>query len=604
MTQDPKKPDISKPDLFPEELPDARETPFSGPFGGQWGWEQPSFSDALSPILHELAGREADARLDLFKAWKEAHDAAADGRFITDEDFTIAEKRYSYVSERIKPIVEQEIKRSVEEKMRAGQIVFPSDFSETVMEKSQKLGDPSLQPSTPTLSQRALKGLKSAVDFIEQGLQQKQNLIAGTTLDYQLSVLRRTSVLLAPHPEITSAIQDNAVLNEAFRRQYLANAPKVEVDLSGIEQSERMRQAGILSNIASFGTPDTPASKDLISRSQFLIQQEVIARALSQYGKAGFLDAHIFDEAPNAVSRMVAMFKEQNVDTVYLEFPDKSFQQLEKLSNSEMRALVEDREFRTADGQTINIPTAKENRRIYNAGISDDTHLAWHNMIATLRESGIRVVNIDKKEHARDLEMETFPSHRVPSTNFTWIGAIKADQEAWAKELNKQGKKPGKYVVFAGAGHSILGGGISKALHMPTFAFTKGNPLTDPAFKQGTSPNGATFYFPGGNDYIDTEKWVMAYDMQQFADILKGVPGLQLLAEPLEKTSVKYREEALDSLHIKPERLEGRPKSTLPYNFDSGKYPPQIQRDPAADKPESAPVKPLNIPLKPGSNER
>ena len=135
-------------------------------------------------------------------------------------------------------------------------------------------------------------------------------------------------------------------------------------------------------------------------------------------------DVHVFDEASSALQEWIPTLKMQGVDTLYLEFPTLLFEQMEALSPDKIRELAEDKYIRTEDNTLIHIGSAEDYAAEYGARTSDDVMGSWLEMIAALRENTIRVVNIDKKGQAREVELNMNSPQRISSTDFVWTEAI------------------------------------------------------------------------------------------------------------------------------------------------------------------------------------
>lgn len=495
-------------------------------------------ADLLPVELQELAEYEAKARIRLLEGWKKAHDKAARGKPVSADDFNLPENAFNDKKQRLDPVFSQALKEAVDEKIKAGEdsdpfYLPPAELGLAVslqeLTGSAKTGHSGVSPDAESKSvpQRIKDGFKNTIGFVAQAFVRKDFMTSSLSSNYRLAVNEKVEAYLARNPEIMQAIDNNAPLRKAFRRQYVSGTPNINIDLSDIDPRGADPEA---------------------------IRQAVFERLAKQSPGLFMADSHVFDETTREIAKKTPTLKSLNYDTAYMEFPEREFKQLEKMTASEIREWIADGEFITKDKQIIRLSDAKKNAHNYGTRISDDVWPSSANMIATLKENGFRIVRIDKSEAVIASEV-LHTNQRIDSTNFTWMQAIKDDQKAYAEELAKTGKKPGKFIVFGGFAHAAMQGQVDAALGIPTIAFTKGNPETAPAFEVGRNPNGAAVYFPGGEDYIDMKKLVGANDTKNLAAALEKVPGLSSVNKKLYELGRRWKKEAYDSIGIKPEPL-------------------------------------------------
>ena len=139
---------------------------------------------------------------------------------------------------------------------------------------------------------------------------------------------------------------------------------------------------------------------------------------------------------------------------------------------------------------------------------TDDLFGDMRKLVLAAKENNIRIVNIDKQDPARDLEIKTSMPHRYASTNFTWAENIEEDREQHPE---------GKYIVWGGASHLMtnetgIRGLVDEKLGIPVVAFDKRDKYSLPVIENGESKNGADFYLAGGSCYPDMQKLIKFAD--------------------------------------------------------------------------------------------
>lgn len=304
--------------------------------------------------------------------------------------------------------------------------------------------------------------------------------------------------------EVQKIFNNTSGLVEAFRRQHVSPHPR-----RGMMPMPRDRAALV---------PDTLEGRE---------------------GNA-VVDYHASDKAPRFIMDEIDVSKKAKVETLYWEFERDHFRDLTALKPSELEQLAKDRSF-----GDLNLDSPEQVARDMNVAHADDVTAEWVRTLATMGHKDVRSVNMDKQWPAKNLEARLSMNHRIATTNFTWLDAITEDRKA----LVKSGKKPGKYTIFAGAGHFLGDGLLDEALNIRVIAFTRENQKPMPEMIRECSPNGPDVYLNGGEHHYDTYKAVRAVDMGNIAAALKKLdflPGVPLVRHGLQTTADRYWDEVED----------------------------------------------------------
>lgn len=279
--------------------------------------------------------------------------------------------------------------------------------------------------------------------------------------DYQKELNSRFgNTANVPPPE---QLKNVAPLNSAFREQYVAGAPKENVSIN----------------------------------PKGLRQEQLVTELLKQNPGVAIADMHTQSEASNVLTGSVREAKASGVNlrTIYTELDHESFEKYSKLTEPQLRELIE-----TGRTEGVTLQTAEQRSVMYAGSEADASSpkAIAQNFLAA-RENGVEVVNIDKSSAARAFESGirgSEGSHRIASTNYQWTDNINAHRAA-------SGLTPeDKYILFAGQNHLTKNGMVDEALGIPVVAVTQGGP--EQGIVRGINPDGADYYVPGGADYENT----------------------------------------------------------------------------------------------------
>lgn len=359
---------------------------------------------------YELAKERAQATIELIKSYKKTNDKARNGEKITAADFQAPEEKYLQQIQDIKG-------------------------------KGDKLLK---DPDNMNLEENKLhnnawnKSLKLVEDW------KKEN------------------------SQIMESISNSEPLNDAFRRQYLADAPPKNLSISA--------------NVKT--------------------QDEFIAELLAKNNGVAVGDIHTRSAALPFIYENMATFKKSGVDTIYLELDTTTFSHLNNLSVKELKDELDSRTPEIIKQESIAATM------FYGTKQSNDIIGEFIRLLLEAKVNGIEVVNIDKEENVRIFEATLSREHRNFSTNYTWSENIIADR--------KNKPEDGKYVLFGGVSHfnayQKMNGLVDDRLGIPNIAFDNRDRNTEFPIIKGNSPNAADFYLPAGECYPDTKATAIAAD--------------------------------------------------------------------------------------------
>jgi|GEM_PF-2362395 len=246
-------------------------------------------------------------------------------------------------------------------------------------------------------------------------------------------------------------------------------------------------------------------------------------------------DVHFFGETNLYLASQMRELKKAGVDTIYLEDEDKHFKSMSALSDEQLRQLLRDRKL----GDIILLGKAEADLTD-PARSNTDPDGTYVQMMLAAREQGIRIIPIDKKGLARDQEPMV---HRLATTNITWTDTIRRDRDL----LEKQGKKAGKYIVWAGYDHLVDTPGsyglVDDSLGLPVVAFEQGR-KDNGAVRRGVE-NEADFYVKGGEQYVTRPGYPQITTLSKQVDAmrpLEGVPGVGSVISAMRDFCVQQKE--------------------------------------------------------------
>jgi hypothetical protein len=335
-------------------------------------------------------------------------------------------------------------------------------------------------------------------------------------LMYQGAVNKEVKAWMETQPDLHARMNDTHVLEAVFYRDHVRQGPAKNLDIGQ--------------------GADTPG--------------ELMAALLKNNQGIALGDIHVYDESSKLIADNTETLKKSGVKTIYLEFDDKKFRQLDALTPAQLKELQKNGVY-----GDITISSAEKMAQGYGVATKDDSMASVVGMIAAAKEGGMRVVNIDRKGEARNYELRA-GKQRLVTTNYTWVDAIEKDRAG----MLKRGEDPGKYLVFGGNGHFTGEGMVDEALGIPTIGFDNREKKPGAGLVRGHSKNGADFYLPGGTDYVDMRKMAHAEDLKDHSETLKHlgfIPGAGMARALLMGLSIKERIESVTTLI--PEIPEPRP---------------------------------------------
>ena len=333
-------------------------------------------------------------------------------------------------------------------------------------------------------------------------------------------------------PELRRA-SFNEAIDRAFVNQRIANAPKENTSIPADVQTEQ-------------GLVDT-----------LLANNRGIAVA----------DIHTKADSLAFVTRNMAEFRKQGVDTLYMEQQDSFFERVHHMTDQELRIAIEHNK-----NPAVLAKNKESTAKIYNQKIEnvDDVKTAYYEMALAARENGVRLINIDKKGIARDMELT---GNRLANTNFVWTDTVEADRKA----LKEQTGKDGKFILFGGAFHltstamtfgddktarMVSNGFVDEGLGIPTIGFEKAKSDQTAAFRKSENANGIDFYLPAKGDYP-----ALHFAPEWFNPISELQKPAEKWQSPKEKKSAPMEKNNLP--HDMPEQLiPGKTPKQMPKNKD------------------------------------
>jgi hypothetical protein len=509
MSEPPIQDEKKQPEKEPKKIEVGDTFPHEKPWG-RYSWEpDPSskLQENFSPKLQELLQQDVDNRTGLLLAYQQIHDDAKVGKPISAQDFTGAEEQFNEESRRIKGLVSTEIRRI------AGEHIAPSH--------NQQVKTPIDSKDAVAQAEEVRPGLFQRVKDFFHTVMERAEFQKRLETDYAIAKEDKFFQWKREHPEVLETIRYTKPVDEAFRRSLQYNGHR----------------------------------KNLALEECVTTQQDLVEDLLKKNRGIAIGDIHTFAQSARFVADNMATLKASGVDTLYIEFPDKQFQALDSMSAAQCRQFVRDRKY-----GDLTLPTAAQNAIANGTNSSDDMWAEWVNMIATAKEHGIRVVNVDKKGEVRNFEIVQSLQHRVASTNWQWAANIETDR----KQLEEKNQGGGKFVVFGGGFHFLRrsngNGLVDDALSIPVVLFERREQSASPAFRREISPNGADFYLPGGTKYYDTQASVRATDADQIADGLekiKCLPGVTAVIGVLRQFQENSEKAAYESTNpIKPVKID------------------------------------------------
>lgn len=485
--------------------------------------------ELMSPELKGLAQQAVDNQTELYLTYHQIHEAAEADKPVTAQHFSDAEVRYIQESVRIDTLANKEMYR----------IAFQT-----------------AEPTGVVGEGEGRKGLVDRITGFLKSVQDGANRYKELQHNYDSEKDAALFNWKMMNSDVVQEIRDTEPLTHSLRRA-----------LEGSEQR-----------------------KNIILEDGVDTQEGLVRELLKKNRGVAFGDVHVFAQSSHFIAENMASFKEAGVDTLYVEFPEKDFKQIEAMSVEECKQLMRDRKF-----GSITLPTANEIASAYGTKSADDMALEWLGMITAAKEQGVRVVNVDKQDAVRDIESLDLGAHRIASTNLQWTANIEADR----KKLQESNQGDGKFIVFGGMAHFLnrdnSHGMVDDMLGIPVVQFEKSKP-TAIAFRQGISPNGADFYLSGGERYLDTRSAVRAVDFDQMADGLETIqwmPGVNYAIDALRVAERQSRAEVLKSMGFDHEReVEAKPDIDLgePANI------PEKSRQPVQNPFEQPVKQPLEHP--------
>ena len=474
----------------------------------------------LSPELERWLQRDMAATTALYRVYHHVQQQARRGEPITGGHFTVAEAIHDLVQEGLPDSdawggIQQGVHRQIRED--ADRMAGSDDASREKWSYELSENDWIAQAQMVGWDLRDWWA-RTKSDFMEDRLWE----------GYQQEYHTRIEAWEAANPDVARSLNNPIALNNAFTRQYIEPAPHRK----NVTPAE--------------GTHTEP---------------ELVADLLSKNPGIVIGDAHSFDDSLAFLNRNMPVFAMMNVRTIYMESEPYKFNLYTALSTDALRELSATRSYTDKNGFTIRLSSEDEVAAAYNVRDADDTGKAFVDVLIAAREHGIRVVNIDKTSYARDVEGISTFNHRVASTNFTWMDAIKADHEA-------QGNPDARYVVFGGQGHFINAyagpGLVDDALGLPVLAFDRRE--DGPEFQRGHSPNGPDFYLSGGTNYNPTRLYVAAEDINQAGQTMRLPFPLPtaMLSEGMVVTSKMLRAYADNMVYLPSQEEPSAPGNLTP----------------------------------------
>lgn len=229
-------------------------------------------------------------------------------------------------------------------------------------------------------------------------------------------------------------------------------------------------------------SPYQENTKDISTQSE----GAMVDSALTHNRGLAVGDNHTQTESLEFLSRNMARFKADNVDTIYVESPD-----LEKWSNLSESELLELRGHR--EYKNIRLRDPEHIAIAYQTAYAEDVDVAQLDVVIAAKRNGIRLKWIDPKPdtelpNGKNLELMV----RIPHSNLVWSDEIEKDR----RELHPQGDD-GKFIVHGGTHHFTNDktyqslGRVDDALGIPTVSF---EPSGTASIRRGESVNGADIY--------------------------------------------------------------------------------------------------------------